>query len=58
MLGVRRPTASETASGLQADGLIRFVRGDVTIVDRAGLQKVACECYELLKAEFDDLADR
>jgi len=55
MLGVRRPTVSETAQRLQADGLIRYRRGVVTVTDRAGLEARSCECYALVKAEFDDI---
>lgn len=53
MLGVRRPTASDTARQLQADGLIRYTRGYVKITDAAGLEEVACSCYGTVKAEFD-----
>lgn len=55
MLGVRRPTVSETASQLQADGLIRYGRGVITIVDRAALERVTCDCYWIIKTEFDAL---
>jgi CRP-like cAMP-binding protein len=53
MLGVRRPTVSEVAQGLQDQGLIRYSRGLVTIVDRARLEQVACPCYAIVRAEFD-----
>jgi CRP-like cAMP-binding protein len=53
MLGVRRPTASETARQLQADGLIRYRRGKITITDGPGLERVSCSCYGIVKAEFD-----
>jgi CRP-like cAMP-binding protein len=55
MLGVHRPTVSDTAQRIQADGLIRYRRGVITIADRDGLEKTACECYRIVKAEFDDL---
>jgi CRP-like cAMP-binding protein len=53
MLGVRRPTASDTARQLQTDGLIRYRRGKITITDGPGLERAACSCYGILKAEFD-----
>jgi CRP-like cAMP-binding protein len=55
MLGARRPTVSETAGKLQAEGLIRYSRGRLTITDRPGLEQVACSCYAIVKAEFDAL---
>lgn len=55
MLGVHRPTVSETAQRIQAEGLIRYRRGIITIADRDGLERKACECYGLVEAEFDDL---
>ncbi|HEY7595551.1 MAG TPA: Crp/Fnr family transcriptional regulator [Actinophytocola sp.] len=54
MLGVRRATVSEIAGKLQTDGLITYTRGNLTIVDRPSLTDVACECYKIIKAEFDD----
>lgn len=56
MLGVRRPTVSEIASGLQDDGLISYRRGIMTITDRPRLQDLACHCYQVVRAEFDSLA--
>jgi CRP-like cAMP-binding protein len=53
MLGVRRPTVSEVASQLQADGLIEYTRGRIRILDRPALVRVACDCYLIVKAEFD-----
>lgn len=55
MLGARRPTVSETASKLQAQGLIRYSRGNITIADRRGLEGAACSCYSIVRAEFDKM---
>jgi CRP-like cAMP-binding protein len=53
MLGSRRATVTLSAGLLQAAGLIRYHRGRVTIVDRAGLEGVSCECYAIIKAALD-----
>jgi len=55
MLGTRRSGVSEAAILLQAAGLIRYSRGHITILDRERLKEFACECYEVVKAEFDRL---
>ena len=55
MLGVQRTGVSAAAGGLQRAGLIRYTRGVVTILDRRGLEKRACECYGVSKLEFDRL---
>jgi CRP-like cAMP-binding protein len=52
MLGVRRPGVTIAAQSLQADGLITYNHGTVTILDRAGLEAVSCECYAVLQSEF------
>ncbi len=55
MLGTRRSRVSEAAILLQGQGLIRYSRGHITILDRAGLEEYACECYRAVKTEFDRL---
>ena len=55
MLGVRREGVTEAAGNLQAAGLIHYSRGHITILNRAGLEKRVCECYSVVKREFDRL---
>jgi CRP-like cAMP-binding protein len=55
MLGVRREGVTEAAGKLQDDGLIHYRRGTIIVVDRAGLEAKACECYQVVKTEFDRL---
>ena len=55
MLGVRRASVSASAAKLQETGLIRYRRGYVTIVDRVALEAASCECYRIVKAEYDRL---
>jgi CRP-like cAMP-binding protein len=52
MLGVRRPTVTLAAGMLQKAGLIYYSRGVVTILDRAGLEEVACECHRVSRNEY------
>lgn len=54
-LGVRREGVTEAAGRLQASGLIRYRRGRLTVVDRAGLELCACECYRTVKSEYERL---
>lgn len=55
MLGVRREGVTEAAGKLQRAGLIRYSRGRITVLDRRGLEKEVCECYAVVKKEFDRL---
>ena len=56
MLGVHRPTVSLTAQMLQRAGLISYVRGIITITDRAGLEAASCDCYAAIRREYDKIA--
>jgi len=55
MLGVRREGVTECALKLQADGLIKYARGRIIVLDRARLEKRTCECYGVVKREYDRL---
>jgi len=55
MLGVRREGVTEAAGKLQAGGLISYRRGTITVLDRPGLEAQCCECYQVVKTEFDRL---
>ena len=55
MLGVRREGVTEGALKLQQAGLIRYARGHITVLDRTGLEKRTCECYAVVKREYDRL---
>jgi CRP-like cAMP-binding protein len=55
MLGVRREGVTEAAGNLQRAGLIRYTRGRITVLDRARLEQEVCECYAVVKREFDRL---
>jgi CRP-like cAMP-binding protein len=52
MLGVRREGVTEGAIKLQKAGLIRYARGHITVLDRAGLEAQTCECYAVVKREY------
>jgi CRP-like cAMP-binding protein len=55
MLGVRRESVTEAARKLQDEGFIHYSRGQITVVDRAGLEEQICECYTSLKKEYEGL---
>jgi CRP-like cAMP-binding protein len=56
MLGVRRTSVTLVANRLQTDGLIRYFRGTIAILDRAGLEAAACECYRAIRRRTDNIA--
>jgi Mn-dependent DtxR family transcriptional regulator len=60
MLGVRRPTVSIAAGMLQQAGLIQYVRGRMRVLDRERLEAASCECYGIIRREYERLvgADR
>jgi CRP-like cAMP-binding protein len=55
MLGVRREGVTEAALSLQKAGLIRYARGRITVLDRPALERRTCECYAVVKKEYDRL---
>jgi CRP-like cAMP-binding protein len=55
MLGVRRESITAAAGKLQDEGLITYRRGNITVLDRSGLEAYAGECYKVAKSEFDRL---
>jgi CRP-like cAMP-binding protein len=55
MLGVRREGVTEGAMKLQDAGLIRYSRGRITVMNRSGLEARTCECYAVVKKEYDRL---
>lgn len=58
MLGVRREGVTEAALKLQRAGVIRYARGHITVLDRHGLEQRSCECYSVVKNEYDRLLPR
>jgi hypothetical protein len=55
MLGVTRPQVTLAAGSLKRAGLLGYTRGHVRVLDRPGLEAAACECYGVIRAEFDRL---
>ncbi len=58
MLGVRREGVSDAALKLQEAGLMKYARGHIHVLDRAGLERRSCECYREVKKEYDRLLPR
>jgi CRP-like cAMP-binding protein len=52
MLGVRRASVTEAASTLSEKGVLEYRRGDITVLDRSGLERASCECYGTIKREY------
>jgi len=52
MLGVQRPTITNAARDLERQGMIKRGRQEITILNRPGLMKASCECYQLLRTRF------
>jgi len=57
MLGVRRATVPVAAGVLQDAGLVRYTRGRIDVLDRAGLERIACECYAIVRAQYERLQE-
>ena len=55
MLGVQRPSVSLAAATLQKAGLIRYRRGVIEVLDRAGLESASCSCYRVVRSELERL---
>jgi CRP-like cAMP-binding protein len=55
MLGVRREGVTAAAGNIQKMGLIKYSRGRIDVINRAGIEKIVCECYAVVKHEFDRL---
>jgi CRP-like cAMP-binding protein len=58
MLGVCRSTVTVAAGALQQAGLIRYCRGAITVLDRPGLERASCECYGVIRNQYDRLFSR
>lgn len=54
LVGVRRPTVTLVMRGMQAAGLVEHRRGVLAIIDRAGLEQIACECYGIIRSAYDN----
>ena len=55
MMGVRRTSVSLVANTLQQAGLIKYRRGHIRVLDVEGLQDAACECYEVIRENYDQV---
>jgi CRP-like cAMP-binding protein len=55
MLGVRRPSVTVAARTLQNSGIIEYTRGRINVLDRPGLEEASCECYRVIRREYENL---
>ncbi len=55
MLGVRREAVNKSATGFQQNNLIKYIRGKISILDRAGLESAACRCYFIIREEYENV---
>jgi CRP-like cAMP-binding protein len=55
MLGVRRAGVSRVMNSLQTAGIVRYVRGVITVIDRAALESVSCQCYRVIAKAYADM---
>ncbi len=55
MLAVRRASVNSATSSLKKAGLIRYVRGQLTVIDRPGLESASCDCYEAIRQAYADV---
>ncbi len=58
MLGANRATVTLSAINLQSAGFITYSRGKIMIIDREGLENFCCECYEMVKKEYDRIMNQ
>ena len=58
MLGVRRATVNVATGMLKKAGFIRYVRGQITVIDRAGLESASCECYKAIIQAYDSVMNK
>ncbi|PYT33434.1 MAG: hypothetical protein DMG58_07425 [Acidobacteria bacterium] len=58
MLGVRRATVNVATGMLKKAGFIRYVRGQITVVDRPGLESASCDCYRAIIRAYDSVMNK
>jgi len=55
LMGTTRPTISLVMQMLEKNGIVRVERGAITVVDRAGLEKISCECYAIIRQHYKEV---